>query len=228
MILCLMNEKCMVNFCTRFQFNFVMIFFVVAPSISFWMIALWPVYTGKNSGRGRLERGSQGSLGSSLVSKQSKNTYSKILMIAGWRISNNKKKVLLTRLWIVWGVCLTRVWHIWRVWLAPGGHDPRACATWADRRRLSRNRAENRPSYNCRLSRCGRWRNYILLIFHNWHCTRKSWSHCLVIRGHTAWNSEYHLKDYTTLQCMMNAKLSKQRFWHCYENGLINNTYHNL
>ena len=26
---------------------------------------------------------------------------------------------------------------------------------------------------------------------------------------------------YTTLQSMMNAKLSKQRFWHYYENGLI-------
>ena len=25
----------------------------------------------------------------------------------------------------------------------------------------------------------------------------------------------------TTLQSKMNAKLSKQRFWHCYENGLI-------
>ena len=25
----------------------------------------------------------------------------------------------------------------------------------------------------------------------------------------------------TTLQSMMNAKLSKYRFWHCYENGLI-------
>ena len=25
----------------------------------------------------------------------------------------------------------------------------------------------------------------------------------------------------TTLQSMMNTKLSKQRFWHCYENGLI-------
>ena len=25
----------------------------------------------------------------------------------------------------------------------------------------------------------------------------------------------------TTLQSTMNAKLSKQRFWHCYENGLI-------
>ena len=25
----------------------------------------------------------------------------------------------------------------------------------------------------------------------------------------------------TTLQSMINAKLSKQRFWHCYENGLI-------
>ena len=25
----------------------------------------------------------------------------------------------------------------------------------------------------------------------------------------------------TTLQSMMNAKLNKQRFWHCYENGLI-------
>ena len=25
----------------------------------------------------------------------------------------------------------------------------------------------------------------------------------------------------TTLQSIMNAKLSKQRFWHCYENGLI-------
>ena len=28
-------------------------------------------------------------------------------------------------------------------------------------------------------------------------------------------------KQGTTLQSMMNAKLSKQRFWHCYENGLI-------
>ena len=26
---------------------------------------------------------------------------------------------------------------------------------------------------------------------------------------------------FTTLQSMMNAKLSKQRFWHCYENGVI-------
>ena len=26
---------------------------------------------------------------------------------------------------------------------------------------------------------------------------------------------------YTTLQSIMNAKLSKQRFWHCYENGPI-------
>ena len=25
----------------------------------------------------------------------------------------------------------------------------------------------------------------------------------------------------TTLQSMMNAKLSKHRFWHCHENGLI-------
>ena len=25
----------------------------------------------------------------------------------------------------------------------------------------------------------------------------------------------------TTLQPVMNAKLSKQRFWHCYESGLI-------
>ena len=25
----------------------------------------------------------------------------------------------------------------------------------------------------------------------------------------------------TTLQSIMNAKLSKQRFWHCHENGLI-------
>ena len=29
------------------------------------------------------------------------------------------------------------------------------------------------------------------------------------------------LKEATTLQSMMNAKLSKQRFWHCYKNGLI-------
>ena len=35
----------------------------------------------------------------------------------------------------------------------------------------------------------------------------------------------------TTLQSMMNAKLSKQRFWHCYENGLfktIQTIPHNL
>ena len=30
------------------------------------------------------------------------------------------------------------------------------------------------------------------------------------------------LKTITTLQSIMNAKLSQQRFWHCYENGLIN------
>ena len=35
--------------------------------------------------------------------------------------------------------------------------------------------------------------------------------------GHAAGNTLY----YTTLQSMVNAKLSKQRFWHCYENGLI-------
>ena len=29
------------------------------------------------------------------------------------------------------------------------------------------------------------------------------------------------LSRYTTLQSKMNAKLSEQRFWHCYENGLI-------
>ena len=29
------------------------------------------------------------------------------------------------------------------------------------------------------------------------------------------------LSLHTTLQSIMNAKLSKQRFWHCYENGLI-------
>ena len=29
------------------------------------------------------------------------------------------------------------------------------------------------------------------------------------------------LKYYITLQSMMNVKLSKQRFRHCYENGLI-------
>ena len=35
----------------------------------------------------------------------------------------------------------------------------------------------------------------------------------------------------TTLQSIMNAKLSKQRFWHCHENGLIKTiqtTPHNL
>ena len=31
----------------------------------------------------------------------------------------------------------------------------------------------------------------------------------------------FHILDYTTLQSMMNVKLSKQRFWHCHENGLI-------
>ena len=31
------------------------------------------------------------------------------------------------------------------------------------------------------------------------------------------------LNEYsTTLRSMMNTKLSKQRFWHCHENGLIN------
>ena len=29
------------------------------------------------------------------------------------------------------------------------------------------------------------------------------------------------LKHVTTLQFVMNAKLSKHRFWHCHENGLI-------
>ena len=29
-------------------------------------------------------------------------------------------------------------------------------------------------------------------------------------------------KQVTTLQYVMNVKLSKHRFWHCYENGLIN------
>ena len=29
------------------------------------------------------------------------------------------------------------------------------------------------------------------------------------------------LLEHTTLQFMMNTKLSKQRFWHCYENRLI-------
>ena len=28
-------------------------------------------------------------------------------------------------------------------------------------------------------------------------------------------------KRYTTLRSIMNAKLSKQKFWHCYENGII-------
>ena len=28
-------------------------------------------------------------------------------------------------------------------------------------------------------------------------------------------------KPPTTLQSVMNAKLSKHRFWHCHENGLI-------
>ena len=35
----------------------------------------------------------------------------------------------------------------------------------------------------------------------------------------------------TTRQSIMNAKLSKHRFWHCYENGLsktIQTTPHNL
>ena len=30
-----------------------------------------------------------------------------------------------------------------------------------------------------------------------------------------------NLFDFTTLQSVMNAKLSKQRFWHCHENSLI-------
>ena len=28
-------------------------------------------------------------------------------------------------------------------------------------------------------------------------------------------------REHTTLQSVINAKLSQQRFWHCYENGLI-------
>ena len=37
--------------------------------------------------------------------------------------------------------------------------------------------------------------------------------------------------EVTTLQSIMNAKLSKQKFWHCYENGLsktIQTIPHNL
>ena len=33
--------------------------------------------------------------------------------------------------------------------------------------------------------------------------------------------STENIKCNTTLQSIMNAKLSKQRFWHCRENGLI-------
>ena len=29
------------------------------------------------------------------------------------------------------------------------------------------------------------------------------------------------MKELTTLQSVMNTKLSKHRFWHCHENGLI-------
>ena len=35
------------------------------------------------------------------------------------------------------------------------------------------------------------------------------------------WFLNLDAKVATALQSMMNAKLSKQRFWHCYENGLI-------
>ena len=31
----------------------------------------------------------------------------------------------------------------------------------------------------------------------------------------------FFTKYFTTLQSIMNAKLSKHRFWHCHENGLI-------
>ena len=34
-------------------------------------------------------------------------------------------------------------------------------------------------------------------------------------------SAQYIIQVGTTLQSMMNAKLSKQRFWHCYENRLI-------
>ena len=67
------------------------------------------------------------------------------------------------------------------------------------------------------------------------------WLHVVPFRVQTVWNHLCFLKTScwnatglmqrrhrpttskvtTTLQSMMNAKLSKQRFWHCHENGLI-------
>ena len=44
------------------------------------------------------------------------------------------------------------------------------------------------------------------------------------LRSQSIWTSEYTLKSsfmVTTLQFAMNAKLSRQRFWQCHENGLI-------
>ena len=44
-------------------------------------------------------------------------------------------------------------------------------------------------------------------------------------------SSDLQVNLHTTLQYMMNAKLSKQRFWHCYESGLrktIQTIPHNL
>ena len=46
-----------------------------------------------------------------------------------------------------------------------------------------------------------------------------------VIRGCKRLSGKFkqikNILEYTTLQSVMNAKLSKHRFWYCHENGLI-------
>ena len=46
-------------------------------------------------------------------------------------------------------------------------------------------------------------------------CSSSKSSFFLRIENHANWSAN------TTLQSKMNAKLSKQRFWHCYETGLF-------
>ena len=65
-------------------------------------------------------------------------------------------------------------------------------------------------------------------------CTRVTWKWLrqqIAPKVHSSWCYQnkksfirifyFYLSSLTTLQSMMNAKLSKQRFWHCHENGLI-------
>ena len=55
----------------------------------------------------------------------------------------------------------------------------------------------------------------IRLFFH-WFCLNSR-----VFRKKMDFSSKLKGNSNTTLQSVMNAKLSKHRFWHCHENGLI-------